>query len=56
MMARRFHCERRPSYSTLKESVNIRQYSGIFPRQFITVVVTEKKKVILILSSEEGEV
>jgi hypothetical protein len=60
MMARRFHCGRRPSYSTLKESVNSRQYSVILPRQFITVVavqhITENKNVILFLSAEEGEV
>jgi hypothetical protein len=58
-MARRFQCERRPSYSTSKESMNGRQYSGLFPRQFVTVVtvqrITENKTVVLFLSSEEGE-
>jgi hypothetical protein len=49
MMVRRFQCERRPSYSTLKEAMNGRQYSGIFPRHIVTVVtvqrITEKKTV-----------
>jgi hypothetical protein len=47
MMARRFQYERRPSYSALKESMNGRQYSGLFHRQFVTAVtvqrITEKK-------------
>jgi hypothetical protein len=59
MMARRFQCERRPSYSALKESMNGRQYSDLFPRQFVTIVtaqlITEKKIVVLFLSSEKGE-
>jgi hypothetical protein len=60
MMARCFHCEGRPSYSALKELMNIRQYTGLFPRHFLTIVavqrITEKKTVILFLICEEGEV
>jgi hypothetical protein len=54
MMARRFQCERRPSYSTLKESMNSRHYSDPFFRQFVAIVtaqrITEKKIVVLFLS------
>lgn len=58
MMARRFQCERRPSYSALEESMNGRQYSGLFHRQFVTVVTVQRvteKTVVLFLSFEEGE-
>jgi len=58
-MARRFQREIRPSYSTLKESMNSRQYSGLYPRQFVTIItvqrITKKKTLVLFLSSEEGE-